>query len=82
MNDHQRITDMLGEAAHMPLAAADRARRIATAALALAAAAELPILIEEAEGVLGRIEHNTTCNWCQGVPGAQLPDRPNFWCSH
>jgi hypothetical protein len=51
------------------------------AALALASAAELPILIEEAEGVLGRITHDTTCRWCAGQPGAAIPVG-SFWCTH
>jgi len=47
-NDHQIITDLIGTAAQLP-AEDPRAARWATEALALASAAELPILIEEAE---------------------------------
>jgi hypothetical protein len=54
LNDHQIITELIGKAAQLP-AEDPRAARWAREALALASAAELPILIEEAEGVLGRI---------------------------
>jgi hypothetical protein len=80
MNDHQIITALIGEVAQLP-AADPRATRWATEALALASAAELPLLVEEAEGVLGRIEHDTTCIWCAGVPGAGIPIG-SFWCTH
>ncbi|OZF05997.1 hypothetical protein CH300_12300 [Rhodococcus sp. 15-1154-1] len=80
MNDHQIITHFIGEAAQLP-AEDPRAKRWALEALALASAAELPLLIEEAEGVLGRIAHDTTCTWCAGVPGAAIPVG-SFWCTH
>jgi hypothetical protein len=77
-NDHQIIATLIGRATH--LAADDpRAHRWATEALALAGAVELPLLIEEAEGVLGRIDHDTTCLWCNEIPGAQIPTK-SFWC--
>ena len=80
LNDHQIITGLIGEAAQLP-AEDPRAARWATEALALASAAELPILIEEAEGVLGRIEHDTTCGWSNRQPGAAIPVG-SFWCTH
>jgi hypothetical protein len=80
LNDHQIITELIGNAAQLP-AQDPRAARWVTEALALASAAELPILIEEAEGVLGRIEHDTTCRWCDGQPGAAIPVG-SFWCTH
>jgi len=80
LNDHQIITGLIGAAANAP-AGDPRAARWATEALALARAVELPILIEEAEGVLGRIEHDTTCRWCDGQPGAAIPVG-SFWCTH
>ncbi|CCQ18443.1 putative uncharacterized protein [Rhodococcus sp. AW25M09] len=80
LNDHQIITDLIGNAAHCP-AEDPRAARWATEALVLASAAELPILIEEAEGVLGRITHDTTCRWCNRQPGASIPVG-SFWCTH
>ncbi|CCQ18041.1 hypothetical protein CH272_23430 [Rhodococcus sp. 05-340-1] len=80
LNDHQIITELIGNAAQLP-AEDPRAARWATEALALASAAELPLLIEEAEGVLGRIEHDTTCRWCAGQPGAAIPVG-SFWCIH
>ncbi|ORI13535.1 hypothetical protein [Rhodococcus sp. 1168] len=80
MNDHQIITGLIGAAAQLP-AADPRAARWATEALALASAAELPILIEEAEGVLGRIAHDTTCRWCARQPGAAIPVG-SFGCTH
>lgn len=79
-NDHQIITDRLGEAAHLP-STDPRAARLATEALAFASAAGLPILIEEAEGVLGRIEHDTSCAWCNRHPNADIPIN-SFWCTH
>jgi hypothetical protein len=54
LDDHQIITGLIGTAAQLP-AEDPRAARWAREALALASAAELPILIEEAVGVLGRI---------------------------
>ncbi|QII09350.1 hypothetical protein BH93_27660 (plasmid) [Rhodococcoides fascians A25f] len=80
LNDHQIITELIGNAAQLPTED-PRAARWATEALALASAAELPLLIEEAEGVLGRIEHDTTCRWCAGQPGAAIPVG-SFWCTH
>ena len=80
LNDHQIITGLIGNAAQLP-AEDPRADRLATEALALASAAKLPILIEEVEGVLGRIEHDTTCQWCAGQPGAAIPVG-SFWCTH
>jgi hypothetical protein len=74
LNDHQIITDLIGTAAQLP-AEDPRAARWATEALALASAAELPILIEEAEGVLGRIEHDTTCRWVRRAAGRSHPGR-------
>ncbi|OZE92933.1 hypothetical protein CH299_28925 [Rhodococcus sp. 14-2686-1-2] len=80
MNDHQIITNYIGHAAQLP-AEDPRAKRWALQALALASAAELPLLIEEAEGVLGRIEHDTACTWCAGQPGAEIPIG-SFWCTN
>lgn len=77
-SDHQIITTLIGHAAHLP-GGDPRARRWATEALALAGVVELLLLIEEAEGVLGRIDHDTTCFWCNGIPGAQIPT-DSFWC--
>ncbi|ANQ76063.1 MULTISPECIES: hypothetical protein [Rhodococcus] len=79
MNDHQLITALLGEAAQLP-AEDQRAWRWATEALALAGATELHILVEEAEGIRGRITHDVTCTWCAGVPGAEIPTE-SFWCT-
>ena len=76
LNDHQIITELIGNAAQLP-AEDPRAARWATEALALASAAELPM----AEGVLGRIEHDTTCGWCNRQPGAAIPVG-SFWCTH
>jgi hypothetical protein len=80
LDDHQIITGLIGTAAQLP-AEDPRAARWAREALALASAAELPILIEEAVGVLGRITHDTTCRWCAGQPGAAIPVG-SFWCTH
>jgi hypothetical protein len=80
MNDHQIITSLIGRAAQMP-ADDPRAYRWATEALALASAARLPLLIEEAEGVLGRITHDVACAWCNRVPGAAIPVA-SFWCTN
>ncbi len=77
-SDHQIITTLIGRATRLP-ASDPRAHRWATEALALAGAVELPLLIEEAEGVLGRIDHDTTCLWCNEIPGAQIPTN-SFWC--
>lgn len=78
MNDHQIITGLIGAAAVTP-SADPRALRWATEALALAGAADLPILVEEAEGVLGRIAHDTTCPWCAGIPNTAIPVA-SYWC--
>lgn len=78
MNDHQRITGLIGAAAVAP-ATDPRAVPWATEALALARVLELPILIEEAKGVLGRLEHDSVCRWCTGAPNAAIPVQ-SFWC--
>lgn len=80
MNDHQMITGLIGHAAQLP-AEDPRAAQWATEALALASAAELPLLIEEAEGVLGRLAHDVSCAWCLGAPGAPIPVG-SFWCTN
>lgn len=77
-SDHQIITTLICNAVQLP-AGDPRARCWATEALALAGVVEMLLLIEEAEGVLGRIDHDTTCLWCNGIPGAQIPP-DSFWC--
>ena len=77
-SDHQIITTLIGRATHLP-AGDPRARRWATGALALAGVVELLLLSEEAGGVLGRIDDDITCLWCNGIPGAQIPP-DSFWC--
>lgn len=80
MNDHQIITGLIAEAVQMrpehPLA-----RTMTLEALALASAAELPILVQEALGVISRIDHDNNCRWCLGHPGAAIPIG-SFWCTH
>lgn len=78
MNDHKRITGLIGAAA-VASAADPRAVPWATEALALARVLELPILIEEAKGVLSRLAHDSTCPWCAGVPNTAIPVA-SFWC--
>lgn len=80
MNDHQIITGLIGEAAQMP-PERPLARTMALEALALASAAELPILIEETLGVISRIDHDNNCQWCRGHRGAAIPVG-SFWCTH
>ncbi|ORI18853.1 hypothetical protein BJD99_19110 [Rhodococcus sp. 1163] len=58
LTDHQRVSAMLGIASTVP--ACEASRRMATAALALASAADLPQLIAETESLLGRIERDMT----------------------
>ncbi|GGG27723.1 hypothetical protein GCM10007304_46930 [Rhodococcoides trifolii] len=83
ITDHQLITGLIGTAVHLPAERSDRARHLVTEALALASFLDLPVLIEEAEGALGRIEHDESCTWCAGMPGAHMPPVEEvFWCTH
>lgn len=79
MNDHQIITHLLGEATHHE--SLSRGWELATEALALATAANLPLLIEEAEAIRDRIDHDTNCKWCWGKLDKGHPPI-HFWCTN
>lgn len=74
---HQIITNHLEAAIEMHQNHTGDAWAQAITALALASASELPLLIEEAEGIMGRIEHDTNCKWCGGDLDAGTP--PESW---
>lgn len=81
MNTHQIITSHLEAAIEMHRNVDLGAWEQAITALALASAAELPLLIEEAEGVMGRIEHDYDCKWCRGKLDAGTPPQ-SFYCTN
>ncbi|OZE92434.1 hypothetical protein CH298_02555 [Rhodococcoides fascians] len=79
MNDHQIITNLLGTATHSENP--DTGWALATEALALATAASLPLLVEEAEAIRDRIDHDTNCKWCRGKLDLGTPPE-SFWCTN
>ncbi|WP_037183863.1 hypothetical protein [Rhodococcoides fascians] len=81
MNTHQIIVNHLETAIELHRNIDLGAHEHAITALALASAAEITVLIEEAEGVLGRIDHDWNCKYCRGKLDADAKPE-NFWCTN